>query len=233
MRTCPICQLAFRANDPGGTCTVPPDNSHNASPGHYSACSECCAAYEALPHFLATVAQINTPYDWSEGVPGTYFYPLSRDGEKGIGNAPPWYCDCCRRCAREDDHMEGMRLYPEDAPDEPNLFPVGQCAKFNDAVCTVCGHADVYQDACPACPRDPNTKYQMKRVCDWHGPFQDPCPKCSGPTVRREAVYYACGECRRKYAPAILARLQRTYPTLPAYKTLTVEAIVSNPMMLA
>lgn len=237
MRICGICKNAYRTNDPGGQCTVPEDNPHQVAAGHYSACSECCALYDPLGPFTLTVAALNRRHDWStntpEHVPSSYFHPLSNDAVRGLGSAPPWFCAVCRRCARENDTMKAMRLHPEDSPDEPYLFPNAICARFHDGYCTVCAWRGVFEDYCPACPRDPGGPRQTRRACGWHGPYQQTCPDCGGPTIRREECYYSCGECREKYAPAILARLKRTFPSNRGLQAMTPEQIVNSAQMLA
>lgn len=147
MRRCPICRLAYRANDPGGTCFVPRENKHGASSGSYSACSECCAVYEPSgpwARYCSTILAAPDPYSVRSST-------IQAPG--GVSDqAPPGLCGLCRRFAREDDSMDALRLWREDltAEEQERLIP----------------------------PQD------------------------------QHACYAACGECRRKWAPVILARLQ-------------------------
>lgn len=200
MRACGICRKAFRANDPGGTCTVPEDNLHGHIPGHYSACSECCVIYEPLgPARFYVSAHVPAPRVPSGEMPAV----------------PPGLCGVCKMFAREDDTMDAMRLYPAEAPDRPELFPHAVCSDYSKGSCTRCEWQGVYEDRCPHCAwlkrRDliEGEPGVSVRQCDWHGAFVPECPKCGQPTIQREECYLACGECRRRYAPAILERLKR------------------------
>lgn len=142
MRVCPICRLAYRANDPGGSCFVPEENRHGAKSGHYAACSECCQVYEGGGYFTGVVAMVATALP-DDQIPASYPAGLTNGL---LDSCPAWFCAVCRRWAREDDQMEGLRLAAEDLVDRPGMKP---------------------------------------------------------------GVYYSCSECRRQYAPNVLARLKR------------------------
>lgn len=125
-RRCGICRLAPRVSDPMGTVFVQPDNPYGVAPGHYMACSECCDKHEPGGRYGAISLAIGVGYNYV-GTPPNY-------GSMNAGvldDAPAWLCGVCRRFAREDDSMEALRLYQEDAPERPDLFP----EPLNNAEC--------------------------------------------------------------------------------------------------
>ncbi len=200
MRFCAICQNAFRTNDPGGTCTVAEGNIHGHVPGHYAACSECCAIYDPEGPFSFYVASLSPA--------------RTRIASGVLEHVPAGLCGVCGLSAREDDTMQAMRLYPADAPDRPDLFPNGICSHFHEGSCSRCDWQGVFEDRCPKCMwswrRDQldGEPGRSVRKCDWHGPYVPECPQCGDATIQREECYLACGECRRQYAPVILERLK-------------------------
>ena len=119
MRRCPVCKLALRGNDPSASMLIPADNAHGAQGGFYmGVCADCRAVYD--DGFTPTEVYIGvyggnvrTPLPASDG---TY------------GDVPPGACGVCRRHAREDDAMQGLRLWREDLTVEEaaRLIPEGQ-----------------------------------------------------------------------------------------------------------
>jgi hypothetical protein len=221
MRVCPICRLGLRVNDPSGGLLVSPDlaSQLGIAPGDYgSVCSECCAKHQPGHHCVQYVSILGDPFPLVNGdhVPGSYPGGIS-DSPRGLEQAPAWFCAICRRFAREGDQMQAVRLYPEDAPDEPRLFPQAQCVQFEEGHCVQCSWTGTYTHYCPECwqrERAQGLQHHRpqeytRRQCDWHGTSQDVCPACGSMTRRREQCYYACGECQKKYWPAIVQRLKR------------------------
>lgn len=148
MRVCGVCKKAYRQNDPGGTCTVPPDNGQHVSPGHYAACSECCRLYDPAGPFARYCQEIQV--GWNAAPESKPHQP----DEHGVyAKIPPGTCGMCRMSAREDDCMEAVRVYREDMSAE-----------------------------------------EAERLIPAH---------------EQQACYAACGECRARWAPLILARLKR------------------------
>ena len=113
MRYCKVCSRFFRANDPGGTVDVPPDNKHGVSQGQYAACSECCSEYETGTQYAGyclTFGLGSEPVQ--SGVsPGEYGVTSGNGVYDQVG---PGLCGMCRRYARENDNMEAIRVYRED-----------------------------------------------------------------------------------------------------------------------
>jgi len=218
MRVCPICSRGLRINDPSGCATVP-EGFDGIKPGHYGGvCSECCAQFDPDGPWTSYVTMVNDPFPLvvGDGVPRTYPGGLS-DSQQGMDHAPAWFCGICRRFARDGDRMEAMRLYPEDAPDHPELFPSAVCSHFNEAYCSECEWTGFYEERCPSCWQHERLnnlphhepRSHTRRECDWFGPYRQFCPKCGDSVRQREECYYACGECRVKYWPAIVKRLKR------------------------
>lgn len=224
MRICPVCRRALRINDPSISLSIPEGNRHGAQSGHYGGvCSDCGSEYEPNGPSVHYIAMMNNrAIVDGKDVPASYPGGMS-DSPSGLNQAPAWFCAICRRFAREDDKMESVRLYPEDlGPEDLFLLPNAICSHFHEGHCVVCNWQGVYEERCPACWRHeclnglplhyPQT--HSRRVCDWAGPWQEHCPQCGAATIRREECYYACGECRKKFAPAILRRLAKTNPQL-------------------
>lgn len=146
MRRCPLCDLALRVNDPGGALQLPPDNAGGRQPGFYvSVCSDCLALHDDA--FAPQAVAVGMATSMSGRLEDYSPFGGMRQ------NVPAGLCAVCRRYAREDDAMSGLRLWREDLPEDEaaRLLPDGQ----------------------------------------------------------EHAHYVACGECRRKYAPAILRRLKQ------------------------
>lgn len=119
MRRCPLCKLALRGNDPSSSIQVPPDNPQGARPGFYvGVCYEC---------FRGNGGFIDVVEIWVG--PETCTFPGRRPEADGTYDAvPPGLCAVCKRCAREDDQMHGLRLWREDLSpeDAARLVPEGQ-----------------------------------------------------------------------------------------------------------
>jgi len=143
-RFCKVCQRFLRANDPGATFTVPTENKHGASAGHYSGCSECAHEYSERPEQHAN-------YVFSLQCQGGLLPPTGHedlvrqmvaenggDVNKPLSHVPASLCGMCRLYAREGDHMTAVRLYREDFDTDD------EAAKFippnNDNACySACG----------------------------------------------------------------------------------------------
>lgn len=221
MRICPVCRLGLRINDPSGGLLVSPELAAQLGiqSGDYGGvCSDCCAKHQPGHHCSIYVSMLDSPFPLVSGdeVPRTYPHGLP-DNPNGLDHAPAWFCGVCRRFARDGDRMEAMMLWPEDAPNDLHLFPKAVCSHFDDGICIVCSWEGPYEERCPQCWQRERLaglehhrpRQNSRRLCDWSGPSQEPCPQCGNSTRRREQCYYACGECRTKYWPAIVARLKR------------------------
>jgi hypothetical protein len=224
MRICPVCRRALRINDPSISLTIPEDNRHGVQPGHYgSVCADCGAEYEPNGPSVHYVGLINNPAAVSGDEPPASYPGGMSDSPNGLKEAPAWYCSTCRRFAREDDTMETIRLYPEDlGPEDLHLLPNAVCGRFHGGHCVYCDWQGAYEERCPQCWQTERLtdlphhfpRTHTRRDCDWAGPWQEQCPQCGTVTLRQPEAYYSCGECRKRFAPAILRRLAKTNPQM-------------------